>query len=190
MANQTPTLSYDAFRLQCGENTAAIFRIYGMPEFPGHVLGVLMASAEPMTLGELTELLGAAKSTVSVAARRLEAFGAVVKTRVRGDRRDHYQAQDDMGALGEHLLKRFLLPEMQAGVLMLNEMQSALDAGRGDDWPEGPQRQVLEQRVQALSLFTHGTAGFLSSLVQADGSLDQARIAQLIGLLSQLQEQA
>lgn len=184
----TKTQSYDAFRLKCGERTAGIFRIYGMPEFPGHVLGVLMASAEPMTLGELTELLGAAKSTVSVAARRLEAFGAVVKTRVRGDRRDHYQAQDDLGALGEHLLKRFLLPEMQAGVVMMDEMQDALRAGAGPDWPDGAQRAVLENRVQSLAAFTHGANGLLNSLVQPDGRLDQARIAQLIGLLTQLQE--
>lgn len=183
-------LSYDDFRRQCGEQTAGIFRIYGLPEFPGHVLGVLLASAEPLSLGELTTLLGSAKSTVSVAARRLEAFGAVVKTRVRGDRRDHYAAQDDLGALSEHFIKRFLLPEMQAGASMLNEMQTALKAGSGADWPAAQDRARLEERVESLGAITHGTAGLLNSLLREDGTLDQERIAQLIEVLSALQEPA
>ena len=82
---ETSSLSYDDFRRQCGESMAGIFRIYGMSEMQGHVLGALMGSAAPVTLGELTTLLGAAKSTVSVAARGLETLGFVLRTRVMGE---------------------------------------------------------------------------------------------------------
>lgn len=184
---ETAEQSYDDFRRTSGENMAGIFRIYGMPDMQGHVLGALMASAEPVTLGELTLLLGAAKSTTSVAARGLETFGLVLRSRVRGDRRDHYQVQDDMLQLGEHMLRRFLMPELQAGQAMLETMHKSLASGAGDDWPQGEQRQVLTQRALAMQALTQGSAAFLSSLFLPDGSLDQARIAQLMRLLTQLQ---
>jgi DNA-binding transcriptional regulator GbsR (MarR family) len=180
-------LSYDDFRRQCGESMAGIFRIYGMSEMQGHVLGALMGSAAPVTLGELTTLLGAAKSTVSMAARGLETFGLVLRTRVMGDRRDHYQVQEDMVSLGEHFLKRFLLPEFQASATMFQQMQDSLASGAGADWPEPAQREVLEARTGSLQALTQGSAVFLNSLLLPDGRLDQNRIAELISLLTQLQ---
>jgi hypothetical protein len=187
MKTEASHLSYDAFRRQCGESMAGIFRIYGMSEMQGHVLGALMGSAAPVTLGELTTLLGAAKSTVSVAARGLETFGLVLRTRLMGDRRDHYAVQEDMLCLGEHFLKRFLIPEFQAGAAMLTQMHDSLALGAGTDWPEPAQRGVLEARTVALQALTQGSAVFLNGLLLPDGRLDQARIAQLIAQLTQLQ---
>lgn len=187
MTTHEPALSYDDFRRQCGESMAGIFRLYGMSEMQGHVLGALMGSAAPVTLGELTTLLGAAKSTVSVAARGLETFGVLLRTRVMGDRRDHYQVQDDMMALGEHFLKRFFLPEVQASALMFSQMQDSLALGAGSDWPDPDQRGVLTERTAALQALTQGGAVFLKGLLLPDGRLDQTRIAELIALLTQLQ---
>ncbi|MFT5583925.1 MAG: DNA-binding transcriptional regulator GbsR (MarR family) [Cognaticolwellia sp.] len=184
---ETTTQNYDDFRRQCGESMAGIFRIYGMSEMQGHVLGALMGSAAPITLGELTTLLGAAKSTVSVAARGLETFGLVLRTRVMGDRRDHYQVQENMLTLGEHLLKRFVIPEFQAGSEMLRQMQDSLALGTGDDWPDRREGDVLKARTEALQALSEGSAVFMDSLLLPSGRLDQERIAQLIALLTQLQ---
>lgn len=190
MTTKNSELSYDAFRRQCGESMAGIFRIYGMSEMQGHVLGALMGSAEPVTLGELTTLLGAAKSTVSVAARGLETLGLVLRSRLMGDRRDHYAVQEDMLGLGEHFLKRFLIPELQAGAAMVTQMQDSLASGAGPDWPEPAQRAVLEERTVKVQALTQGSAVFLNGLLLPDGRLDQARIAELIALLTQLQEES
>ncbi|MED5374732.1 MAG: MarR family transcriptional regulator [Myxococcota bacterium] len=181
------TKSYDDFRRDCGTRMAEIFRIYGLPEMPGQVLGVLMASAEPVTLGELREVLGTAKSTLSVAARRLEAFGVVHRTRLLGDRQDYYLAQDDMVRLMEHLIQRFFLPEVQGTSAMLRQMQDDLAGGAGPDWPDDRAKARLVHRAAGLQAVTDGTAHFLNALIGPDGRLDQQKIGELIALLTQLQ---
>lgn len=182
--------SYDAFRLDCGQRMAEIFRLYGLPEMPGHILGVLVASAEPLSLGDLAELLGAAKSTVSVAARRLEAYGVVIRQRVPGDRRDHYLVQDQLEQAGAHVISHYLLPEARASVALVQALEGGLEQGQGQDWPDEAGRARLRARSQTLGLIAGGSLAFLGSLVRADGSLDQARISQLIALLTQLQEES
>lgn len=176
--------SYDDFRRQCGQQTADIVRIYGLPDILGHVYGVLLASPEPLALGDLTDVIGAAKSTVSVAARRLEALGLVQRTRLPGDRRDYYSIQEDVGQIVSHLLQRFLLPEAHAGVSMADDMVAAFDAGSGEGWPEGGSREALQQRIEGFRQLNQAYRGFLGGLLGPDGRPDMARIGALMTLLA------
>ena len=58
----------------------------------GRLHGLLVVSPEPLSLDELCRESGAAKSTVSVAVRRLQAAGLVERVMSNGDRRDYWTA--------------------------------------------------------------------------------------------------
>lgn len=70
---------------------------FGLSRLFGQIYVLLYLNPEPLCLDELAELLGVSKASVSIACRQLESWGAVRCSWVRGDRRDFYQAESDIG---------------------------------------------------------------------------------------------
>ena len=56
---------------------ARVCQIYGIPPNLGRLYALLYLSAAPMSLAELSDAAGLAKSSTSVALRRLERYGFV-----------------------------------------------------------------------------------------------------------------
>jgi len=74
---------------------------------PRRILAYLMFTPRPVSLDELCERLGAAKSGVSVNARVLENHGLVRKAWVKGERKDFYEADFKIAELKEPIIELF-----------------------------------------------------------------------------------
>ena len=70
----------------------------GFSPIAGRLFGVLLLSAEPLSLDELAETLGVSKASVSTDARRLLERGIVERVSRPGDRRDYYELAPDFFA--------------------------------------------------------------------------------------------
>lgn len=131
------------------EGMARICGIYGVNPLLGRLWGVLFLSAGPMALDELAERVGAAKSTVSVAIRKLGDLGVVRRHWNRGDRRDFYEALADPGDILREMVDRYVKPELavwnQVNASVLASLRDAPDA------PE--QRDLLVRRVVEMQAF-------------------------------------
>ncbi len=63
----------------------------GLSRTAGRVLGLLIVSEEPLSLGQLASELHLSKASVSVNARLCQQIGLVERVGVKGERRDFYE---------------------------------------------------------------------------------------------------
>ena len=134
--------------------------VYGLSPLVGRLYGTLVLTPQPMTLDQLAEAVGAAKSTVSVAMRNLERYQMVRREWVRGDRRDFYFVRTDLVAMMQDLYRLFFQHEIhyvqQANVEvreLLRAVQRAPDRAPEQSpepapgWPTTSEQAVILQRL-------------------------------------------
>lgn len=95
----------------------------GMTPIEARVHALLIAVPDPVSLDEMVELLGVAKSSASVAARELERHGVTVRVKEKGTKRVRYALAEHGGGF------------LAAQIVFLGEMGALLRghaAGAGD----------------------------------------------------------
>lgn len=122
----------------------------------GRVIGQIFAhvyfSREPQTLDDLTRVLGISKGSASTAVRQLEQWGALRRVWVRGDRKDYYEANTELGNIVRRALFDTVARRIGNSDDLLQEAEAALAACRARlrrdaDW------KFMEQRVERLRRF-------------------------------------
>lgn len=69
--------------------------LFGMQPTVMRLMSVMYYYEKPMTLDDMTELLGMSKATMSNSIRELADIGLVKKVWVKGERKDVYQVEED-----------------------------------------------------------------------------------------------
>jgi DNA-binding transcriptional regulator GbsR (MarR family) len=72
---------------------------WGVNRTVAQIHALLFVSAAPMTAEEIAAVLGVARSNVSTSIRELLAWSLVRRVPVKGDRRDHFEAEADIWEL-------------------------------------------------------------------------------------------
>lgn len=126
---------------------AQVTQLYGFPSSHGRLYAVLYLSPEPMSLADLSEVTGIAKSTTSVALRRLERLRFVRRLPRTSDRRDYYQAVTDPMELMQDLIRYFVMPELELGAQMVDSFETDLrDAIWAEEYtPE--EAEIMKRRL-------------------------------------------
>lgn len=117
---------------------------FGLSRLFGQIYVLLYLSPESLCLDELAELLGVSKASVSIACRQLESWGAVRCVWVRGDRRDFYQAETDIGKWVRGGLIASLSKKLDSAQRQIERSLHLLDEESGEDG----QKPFLRQRLQ------------------------------------------
>lgn len=117
----------------------------------GQIYAVLYLSPRPMSLHDLMEALGISKGNASMGVRQLAAWGAVRQVWVRGDRRDHYEANSDFGAIVRDTLFGVLKPRLRSSADQLRVIREELESP-GAELPPDDARFMRERvaRLEAL----------------------------------------
>ncbi len=69
---------------------------WGINRTVGQIYALLFLSDRPLNAEEITDALGVSRSNVSMGMKELEAWRLVRKRHLAGDRRDHFEAPDDI----------------------------------------------------------------------------------------------
>jgi DNA-binding transcriptional regulator GbsR (MarR family) len=69
--------------------------LFAMPHTVKRLMSVMYYYEKPMTLDDMTELLGMSKASMSIAVRELDEIGLVKKIWKKGERKDIYQVEED-----------------------------------------------------------------------------------------------
>lgn len=69
--------------------------LFSMPHTVRRLMSVMYYFEKPMTLDDMTELLGMSKASMSIAVRELDEMGLVKKVWKKGERKDIYQVEED-----------------------------------------------------------------------------------------------
>ncbi|MCB2211624.1 MarR family transcriptional regulator [bacterium] len=72
------------------------YQLFGLPKLMGNIVGLLLASSEPLSLDDITSQLGVSKGPVSQVMGRLRDHQLVERINVPGNRKDFYRAVDDI----------------------------------------------------------------------------------------------
>jgi DNA-binding transcriptional regulator GbsR (MarR family) len=116
----------------------------GMARSAGRIFALLLVSARPFSLDELTEKLQASKAGVSTNCRMLEQFGMIERVSSLGDRRDFYQVRGDPW---EHMM-RVAQSRWRDMVKVLAEAQAAIPGAMA----EGRERLGEAERFHTLMI--------------------------------------
>jgi len=155
---------------------ARVAGMYGQTPTLGRLYGVLFLSAEPLTLDALCEAVGAAKSTVSVAIRKLETAKLVRRHWKKGDRRDYYEAVADPQRLVSDWIRTFLTPELDAWLEVQGLARASLESPPEDAPPE-EQLAALRARLDAWDTFGLQVMQMLAPLLAGPASSSFAELA-------------
>ncbi len=69
---------------------------FGLNPLMGRIVGLLIISKDPQSLDDIVEKLEMSKGPISQICRRLKERGLIEKVWIPGDRKDYYQAADDI----------------------------------------------------------------------------------------------
>lgn len=94
-ADSTPPLGSEPGVSQFIENMGLQYEAYDVPRIGGRILGLLMATPNPMASEEMSDLLQVSRSSISTNLRTLQMAGLVEQVSVPGDRRDYYVYAED-----------------------------------------------------------------------------------------------
>ena len=101
--------------------------VYGLSRSAGRVYGVLYFAAEPVSIPELVERTGYAKSTISNVTRQLDRLGMIRRRSSEGGgRRVQFEAEQDIWAILQDVFRQHLQREMQASLRELGRAQERL----------------------------------------------------------------
>jgi DNA-binding transcriptional regulator GbsR (MarR family) len=146
---------------QMADGMARICRLYGVSPLLGRLYTVLFLSPEPLALDALCERVGAAKSSVSVALRKLEAARVARRLPPRTDRRDFYAAVTDPWAVFSDWARLYFTPELDmfevTGAAVREALKDAKDA------PGGAAARELAARLDAFAAFSSIFRAMLTS---------------------------
>lgn len=145
--------SYDETTERFTEGLARICGIYGINPLIGRIYGVLFLSPCALTLDELCEQVGAAKSTVSVTVRKLVDVRVVRRFWKKGDRRDHFEPVTEPQLVMDELMRAFVKPELEVWNEIVEMTTDALGGAAGEGWPSTAERLEVLRRVESVQRF-------------------------------------
>jgi len=135
----------ERFVLHWGEMGAR----WGMNRTVSQIHALLYLSDGPLTAEDIVDTLSVARSNVSTSLKELQAWGLVKVTRELGDRRDHFQAVQDVWQIFQLIVEGRRHREIDPTLSMLR--QSMLD----DDPHLDPKtRSRIQDVLEFLELLT------------------------------------
>lgn len=141
--------------------------VYGLSRSAGRIYGVLYFATEPLSIPELVEETGYAKSTVSNVTRKLTRIGLIHRRSSEGGgRRVQFTAEREIWFMLQDVFQQYVLREMQATLRTLQRAETNLP----DD-----ENTHVQERIQEL----HQTYEDLQEIIQlaSEFSSDELREA-------------
>lgn len=120
--------------------------VYGLSRSAGRVYGVLYFAEEPLSIPELVEETGYAKSTISNVTRQLDRIGLIHRRSSEGGgRRVEFEAESELWFVIQDVLQQYLHREVSGTRRTLDRALDQLEAV--DDSETAAEKQ---ERIEAL----------------------------------------
>jgi len=110
--------------LESIEYFVSFVQMLGYPKSVGEIYGVLFVSRRPMALDDVVERLSISKGSASQGLGVLRSLGAIKLVYVAGDRRDHYEADFNLGRIANRFFNEKLAPLLENGIGRIERMES------------------------------------------------------------------
>jgi DNA-binding transcriptional regulator GbsR (MarR family) len=104
---------------------------WGVSRTVAQIHALLYLSERPLHAEEISDTLAVARSNVSTSLKELQAWGLIKVSHVIGDRRDHYEAIQDITNLFRVIVEERKRRELDPTLALLRECAAEADAKTG-----------------------------------------------------------
>jgi HTH-type transcriptional regulator, glycine betaine synthesis regulator len=128
-----------------------IAEFWGFTRTMGRTFGLLYLSPQPLPQAEIQKRLGISAGSASMTLAALGRWGVVHRIRVRGERREHYQAETDFWKMISGVLNERERREISAAISVVQKAR--LGAGAAQESAKGKLRAeatFVAERLQRL----------------------------------------
>lgn len=125
---------------------------FGAGRVIGQIFAYLYFSRDPKSLDDLTEALGISKGAASMAVRQLEQWGALRRLWIKGDRKDYYEAADELGRIVRRVLLDAIGQRMEMARSLINDTETVLETN-GKDRKNDEDWVFFEKRFRRFKKF-------------------------------------
>jgi len=143
---------------------------WGINRTVGQIYAVLVLSDRPLHADEITEALGVSRSNVSMGLKELEAWRLVRKRHLPGDRRDFFQAPNDIWQIVRTLAEERRKREIDPTLSMLRDVLM--------EDPESPREKHAQDRMREMHELIELLVGWADDVQ----TLDNHSLTQLLTL--------
>jgi len=152
---------------------------WGISKVMAEIYALLYLTTDAMSLDEISDTLRTSRSNVSLNARALADLGIIRKVVIRGDRRDYYAAEDDIGKVAKLLAlakkRKELDPAMDIVDEALGYRRAQGDsAGSLDDRATNRLRELKRHMDFVNAIF----AAFVGGEADAEGLAQVIRVKE------------
>ncbi len=143
---------------------------WGINRTVGQIYALLFLSDRPLNAEEITEALGVSRSNVSMGIKELEGWRLVRKRHLPGDRRDHFEAPDDVWQIVRTLAEERRKREIDPTLSLLRDVLM--------ERPSGPEERHAQARMRQM----HDLIELLVGWADDVQKLDNDSLRQLLAL--------
>jgi DNA-binding transcriptional regulator GbsR (MarR family) len=143
---------------------------WGVNRTVGQIYALLFLSDRPLNAEEMTELLGMSRSNVSMGMKELESWRLVRKRHLANDRRDYFEAPDDVWQIIRTLAEERRRREIDPTLSMLRDILM--------DTPATPEERHAQDKMRQM----HDLIELLVGWADDVQKLDNHRLRQLLAL--------
>ncbi|MBL69350.1 MAG: hypothetical protein CMO74_13040 [Verrucomicrobiales bacterium] len=120
----------------------------GLARSVGEIYGLLYLSPEPMNFEDIAAALSLSKASVSTGTRQLMALGCIRKVWMREERKDYFEAEQEISTLVRRAYERILKERLKNSEEHLAEMVASLEADKSKYGDE--EFRVKQHRLKQL----------------------------------------
>ncbi|MFK7883558.1 MAG: GbsR/MarR family transcriptional regulator [Phycisphaerales bacterium] len=140
---------------------------WGISRTMAEVHALLYVTGEPMCTDEIMERLAISRGNVSMSVRALLEWGVIQRTHKRGDRKDYFQAEQDvwamLRAIARERIKREVDPLLQS-LDEIRELTPDTTKAKGRATPEdlaslNDRLDAVQECFELMSVLSHKFAG-------------------------------
>lgn len=152
---------------------------WGISRVMAEIYALLYLSEKPLTLEEMSEKLKTSRSNASLNVRGLLELGVVSKVVIRGERKDFYAAENDIGKVAKRLAlakkKRELDPALE---IVGGALGAAVQVPAGT---RGPLEELHVERLGELKRHMDFVNAIFLSYVGSEASAtgDSSRVGEI-----------
>lgn len=106
---------------------------WGVNRTVAQIHALLHISEQPLTAEEISASLSVARSTVSTGLRELQSWGIIKIVHILGDRRDHFEALNDVWEMFRIVVDERKRREMDPTIEVLRETLIEIDESNDED---------------------------------------------------------
>jgi len=115
---------------------------WGINRTVGQIYALLFLSEQPLNADHITETLGISRSNVSMGIKELEAWRLVRKRHIPGDRREYWQAPDDLWQIVRTLAEERRKREIDPTLSMLRDVMMEVPANDEERHAQNRMREM------------------------------------------------